>query len=219
LTVLEINASSCIANIPNISSEYRVSSVRSMAPNLRDFTLDVGGFNTTAMFSNFEGFSWEGLTRFALHGIDEDRDPTFIYHILTQAQNLQTLSLKKARLQSWREMPQSIPGVRIPPAPDLPIVHHKLCHVVSNLGDDLLEAIVKNVRFPSMRSLQLITLAPDSLFPLLQEVCWINPSFWPELREFSFGSAIIPHVVKKGDEDFDTFRDAPEAWWASRYSG
>ena len=138
-----------------------------MAPNLRDFTLDVGGFNTIAMFSNFEKFSWARLTRFTFDGIGEDRDPSFIYHILMQARNLETLSLKKARLQTWRDAPEPPVSTGIPPSPDLPIIHRQLRHVVFNLAEELLEAIVKNVRFPSMRSLQLITPIPDWLFPLL----------------------------------------------------
>ncbi|KAJ3527953.1 hypothetical protein NMY22_g9588 [Coprinellus aureogranulatus] len=112
--------------------------------------------------------------------------------------------------------------MRVRPTPTLPIVHHKLRHLVLALSEDLIKAVMQNVQLPAMRSLQVITaytaspfasgVVPQWVFPFLHRVSWKHPLFWPQLRQFSFGSDISPCILERGDGDFEQFKADPSAW-------
>ncbi|KAJ2918260.1 hypothetical protein MD484_g2181, partial [Candolleomyces efflorescens] len=131
--------------------------LRSIAPNLRQLKITINGL-TASIFTVFEDFSWANLTVFEFAGALGSETLRFYLHLLTQAQNL----------ESMKVLDQQHDFTPVSPLPfhiRLPVVHHKLQHLSLHESPNAL-TFLRNVCLPSLHSFDLARFyLPDSITP------------------------------------------------------
>ncbi|TEB05185.1 hypothetical protein FA13DRAFT_1807336 [Coprinellus micaceus] len=164
LTSLLVGTPLCTTIGQRTASGFTVANVHLLAPNLQALTFGVSAMNTPTAVSGFTNFSWRNLTSFTFLGMDEDRNPTFIYHILTHAKNLKTLSLK---------LPALISGINL--------IHHKMPLHINQLPTELLANVFElHQTEESQSSRALVKLV--GVCKHWKGVSFGHPQLWTTLR-------------------------------------